>query len=187
MAQEWSIQSRSSACQGCSRTFAAGEECVSVLFRDPPGFARSDVCQDCWQGRPPDAEPAFSVWRSVFQPPPPPAEEALRKETAESLLRRLMEQDDATHIPVMYILALMLERKKILIEQDVTVDEDDTVRRIYEYRRTGEIFVITDPRLNLDSLENVQRQVVEMLGGDGTVGSQQPPASQGEGADAQDS
>ncbi|MFU8780449.1 MAG: hypothetical protein ACNA71_05425 [Kiritimatiellia bacterium] len=163
-AQEWSIQSRGNACQVCQRTFHDGEECISALFPDPPGFLRGDFCQACWEQRETHQTAPFSVWKTVYALPPAAPVEALRKETAESLLRRMLEEDQHEQIPVIYILALMLERKKILVEKDVTVDDDNTVRRIYEHRKTGEMFVITDPRLQVDGLESVQQQVAAMLG-----------------------
>jgi len=163
MPQEWSIQSRGDTCQLCQRKFHDKEECISALFPDAPGFIRSDFCQDCWEQRNPDRETPFSYWKTTFLLPPEAPPEPLRKETAESLLRRLIEEDHPEQIPVIYILALMLERKKLLVEKDVTVDAEDTVRRIYEHRKSGEVFVITDPRLQLESLEHVQRQVAEML------------------------
>jgi hypothetical protein len=164
MPQEWSIQARGSTCQSCQRPFTDKEECVSALFPTPPGFLRSDYCQACWQNRT-DRDPrSFSVWKTVFTMPPEAPPEALPRETAESLLRRTLEEDHTEKIPVIYILALILERKKVLLEKDVTVDEENTVRRIYEHRKTGEMFVITDPRLQLDDLESVQQQVADMLG-----------------------
>ncbi len=164
MPQEWSIQSRGNTCQQCQRAFENKQECVSALFSEPPGFIRTDFCQTCWKQREVSYQTPFSFWKTIFLLPPEAPPEPLRKETAESLLRRLLEEDQADQIPVIYILALMLERKKILIEKDVTVDDEDTVRRIYEHRKTGEVFVITDPRLQMQSLEHVQQQVADMLG-----------------------
>ncbi len=164
MAQEWSIQSRGNVCHACQRAFNDKEECISALFPDPPGFLRMDFCLSCWADKEHTEPQPFSYWKTIFRLPPEAPPEPLRKETAESLLRRILEEDDPQQIPVMYILALMLERKKILVEKDVTIDTDETVRRIYEHRKTGEVFVVTDPRLQLDSLESVQQQVADMLG-----------------------
>ncbi len=164
MPQEWSIQSRGNTCQSCQRGFHDQEECVSALFDDPPGFTRADFCQTCWEKRDTANTPPFSYWKTTFRLPPEAPPEPLQKETAESLLRRLIEEDHKNQTPVVYILTIMLERKKILTEKDVTVDQEDTVRRMYEHRKTGEIFVITDPRLQVEDLEDVQRQVAEMLG-----------------------
>lgn len=180
MPQEWSIQSRGNTCQTCQRAFHDGEECISALFAAPPGFLRVDVCKPCWHQREPQNKAPFSFWKTIFHAPPQEPPEPLHKETAESLLRRMLEDDQHEKIPVIYILALMLERKKILMEKDVTVDEENTVRRIYEHRKTGEMFVITDPRLQLDGLEAVQQQVADMLGPPGGK-AEQPPAEPSEG------
>jgi hypothetical protein len=98
-------------------------------------------------------------------PPEIKDDEPLKKENAESLLRRLIEDDDSENAPVIYILAVMLERKKILVEKDVSIDEDGTVHRVYEHKKTGETFLILDPQLKLDRLQDVQERVVELLGG----------------------
>lgn len=180
MPQEWSIQSRGNICHTCQRAFEDKEECVSALFPEAPGFLRADFCQDCWKQRDNNDTTPFSHWKTVFLLPPEAPPEPLRKETAESLLRRLIEENQQDQIPVMYILALMLERKKILVEKDVNVDEQDTVHRIYEHRKTGEVFVITDPRLQLESLEHVQRQVAEMLDPPAPTAESQTPAQNGQ-------
>ena len=40
--------------------------------------------------------------------------DAIQKETAETILRKLIEQNDPRYAPAAYILAVMLERKRIL-------------------------------------------------------------------------
>lgn len=164
MAQDWTIQSRSHQCTACEKPFDDAQACISALFRSEIGFERGDFCIDCWEPYI-QQHPPYSSWKSIYHKPAPPEDhEPLKKETAESLLRKRMELEDEADIPVIYILAVMLERKKMLVEKDVTVDEDDTVQRIYEHRKTGETFVITDPRLDIDKLEDVQQKVAELLG-----------------------
>jgi hypothetical protein len=56
----------------------------------------------------------------------------------------------------------MLERKKILKQVDVR--ENSTVKfLIYEHAKTGEVFIIEDPRLKLDQLDSVQQEVYMLL------------------------
>ena len=166
MAQDWDIKPRGQGCATCESTFAAGEHYWSALSRGENGFERADYCTTCWPAV--DEETLYSDWQGTFVPPPPKDEEALKKETAESLLRRLIEEEDGEQIDVIFILAVMLERKKILIERDVQFDQDDEMRRVYEHKQSGETFLITDPQLQLDALEAVQQKVVDMLGiGDG--------------------
>jgi len=163
MAQEWDIKPRSAACMACENEFDDGDICHSALVPGEEGYRRADFCDNCWQHGAGGMSP-FSTWRGRFVRPSPPPEEPLKKENAESLLRRLME-DEQTSRNVIYILAVMLERKKVLVEKDVKPGDDGSSLRVYEHRTTGESFLITDPHLLLDQLEAVQQEVIEMLGG----------------------
>jgi hypothetical protein len=71
---------------------------------------------------------------------------------------------------VVYVLAVMLERTKILVERDAKELQDGTIRRVYEDRKNGDTFIILDPRIRLENLGDVQRQVVELLSGTKTLG-----------------
>ena len=42
--------------------------------------------------------------------------------------------------------------------------DDDSLTRIYEHVKTGEVFVVPDPQLRLDQVEQVQMQVAGLLG-----------------------
>lgn len=163
MAQEWKIKSRSTVCHGCETPFEDKQEFFTALNDVGDGYERIDYCRECWRKNQGSGQP-YSMWRSTFAIPPPPAEEALKKETAETLLRKLME-DDAARPDVIYILAVMLERKKVLIEREVQTAEDGSLVRIYEQRSTQDSFIIRDPGLKLNELDDVQQAVIEMLGG----------------------
>ncbi len=162
MAQDWDIRARSHLCTACERAFENMEAYYSALVFGEEGYQRGDYCVACWVGKEAELKP-YSSWKGTFIiPPEEPDKDPLKKETAESLLRRLIEDD--LNAPVIYILAVMLERKKTLVEKDVKIDEDGTVHRVYEHRETGETFLILDPQLKLDKLEEVQIRVAEMLG-----------------------
>jgi hypothetical protein len=161
MAQDWDIRPRDHACHGCQTAFADGQICHSRLTFGLEGYTRSDLCEACHAQAPESG--AWSAWQGVYHAPPPPEEEPLKKETAESLLRRLMEEGGEGRRNVVYILAVMLERKRILIEKDVRYREDGMLVRLYEHRRSGETFLIPDPQLKLDELEIVQREALEIL------------------------
>lgn len=163
MAQDWNIKRRSAACSRCECAFADGETCFSALRDGEAGFERSDYCEKCW-GHPESQDGLFSSWAGEFQAPEPEAPEVLKRETAESLLRRLIEEADPEFENVVYILAVMLERKRLLIERDVRKLEDGSPLRVYERRKTGETFLVHDPQLELDALTHVQEQVAAMLG-----------------------
>src|SRR5215469_10575736 len=162
---EWNIQSRAHACTACSKSFADKEAYHTLLFDERSDLHRLDICQACWQkqysdgGR--DRKGFVSYWQGVYEAPVPQAE-AIQKETAESLLRKLIELNDPHYIPAGFILAVMLERKRILKVKEQLVRDGHRVF-IYEQPKTGDVFTITDPNLRLDQLEQVQRDVAALL------------------------
>ena len=93
-------------------------------------------------------------------PAAPP--EAIQKETAETLLRKLVEQNDPQYRAASYILAVMLERKRLL-KVKAQSNEGGVRVFIYEQPKTGDVFTITDPNLQLNQLEAVQRDVAHLL------------------------
>ena len=161
--QEWNIKARSDTCRTCNKAFIDDELFFSRLDFGEGGYGRRDFCSVCWNDS--AKKSALSVWKSVFKLPPPPAPEALKKETAESLLRELMETEDAANRNTIYILAIMLERRRILAERDVQTREDGVKIRVYEHRKTGETFLVPDPCLKLSQLKEIQEEVVARLGG----------------------
>jgi hypothetical protein len=161
---EWNIQSRGHGCEVCGRPFADKESYHTLLVDEKADFRRSDVCAACWQDKFADAQSRsgfISHWQGVYEAPPP-VTEAIQKETAETLLRKLIEQNDPQHAPAGYILAVMLERKRILKVKEQIVREGQRIF-IYEQPKTGDVFTIADPNLRLDQLEQVQRDVAGLL------------------------
>jgi hypothetical protein len=165
MNAEWSIQGRGERCAVTGEPFQDGEHFYTLLFEDGEGFRREDLSEASFQARAAEAPRPFSFWRSKFEPPPPPAPEPLGKQTAEDLLRRYMAEGTAEHANTRYILALMLERKRLLKEVETRASDDGAqLIRIYEHAKTGEVFVVPDPGLRLDQLAQVQTEVAAQLG-----------------------
>jgi hypothetical protein len=163
MQNDWSIQSRSGQCAATGRDFAEGEFFYTLLFRERDGFRREDLSEDAWKERQAGAgEQPFSFWRSKYEPPTPAAPEALAKETAEDLLRAYMAEPGEAHSNARYILALMLERKRLL--KQIEAKEDIHGRTlVYEHVKTGEVFIVPQPDLRLDQIESVQNEVADLL------------------------
>ena len=78
---------------------------------------------------------------------------------AEGLLRRLIAENDPSRKNACYILALMLERKKMLRP----VESRDEDMLVYEHVVTGETIVIANPHLSLEQIPDVQREVGALL------------------------
>jgi len=167
MAQEWNIRPRAHQCHDCAKAFEDGERCFSTLFLElqldgAQELVRHDRCQAC-RANTPDV-PSASAWQGIYRAPEPPSPEVAPRQTVERLLRDLMESgDNEADIPVMYVLAVMLERRKLLIERDCRPRPDGTTLRVYEDRKTGEVLLVTDPGLRLDQLGPVQERVAYLL------------------------
>lgn len=185
---EWNIQPRASACQSCGRAFGDGQPYHTLLFDDRMRYRRQDVCHDCWQGQfslATDRRGFVSYWQGLYEAPPPKAVEPIARETAETLLRKLMAQNDPRHAATIYILAVMLERKRLLKVKDQLVTCGQRTF-IYEHARTGEMFSVPDPGLRLDQLEQVQRDVAALLA-QGSASALSPPPPSSAAADSDSS
>jgi len=159
----WSIRARGEVCHTCGNPFEDLQVLLAELFWTPEeGYQRRDYCSACAEQAPREA--VLSFWKTVYHKPPAPAGDAVKKETAETLLRRLMLKEEAGDVPVVFVLAVMLERRRELVERSVTDEGNGEKLRVYEHRRSGEVFVIRDPNLRLDELETVQQQVIDLLG-----------------------
>jgi hypothetical protein len=163
MNQDWSLQHRADRCAVSGEPFCDGDAFYTLLFYEKGEFRREDLSEAAFKARNENIQP-FSFWRSKFETPPPPAPEALGKQTAEDLLRRYMAEQSPEHSNARYILAVMLERKKLLKEVEARRGEDGSLTRIYEHAKTGEVFVIPDPQLRLEQIAGVQTQVAGLLG-----------------------
>jgi hypothetical protein len=155
---EWEIKARARCCARTGKPFEEGEYFYTLLFRDGEGFRREDLSEQAWNERNENIEP-FSFWRSRYEAPPPPPPEALPKGDAESLLRRLIADGDPSSENARYILALMLERKRILRP----VESSDAGLLVYEHTGTGESIVVANRDLSLETLGAIQSEVSGLL------------------------
>lgn len=163
---EWNIQSRAHACQACEKHFTDKQHYHTVLVDLKHEIQRRDVCEVCWakeQGEDAAVRKGFiSQWQGVYEAPPASPPEAIQKENAETLLRKLVEMNDPKHAATAYILAVMLERKRLLKIKEQFQRDGQRVF-VYEQPKTGDIFTIPDPDLQLNQLEAVQRDVAALL------------------------
>jgi len=161
LTNEWPIKHRADVCARTQRPFEAGEQFYTLLFREGDGFRREDLSEEAWQQRNENIQP-FSFWKSRYEPPPAAPPEPLAKENAEDLLRRLLAENDPANANSCYVLAVMLERKRVFKQ----VKSEETGERpvlIYEHAKNGDVFIVPDARLRLNELEQVQQEVSQLL------------------------
>jgi len=162
---EWNIQSRAHACHACGESFGDQQPFHTLLLDARGNYERLDVCERCWAAEyergAADRAGFVSHWQGVYEVAVA-RPEAIQKETAETVLRRLIERNDPAEAAATFILAVMLERKRILKVKDQLRIEDRRVF-VYEHGGTGDVFTIADPELRLDQLGDVQRDVARLL------------------------
>ena len=165
MIQNWSIRSRAPQCALSERPFAEGEVFHTAIYFDPEtsGYLRRDVAIDAWQQEIAERKP-IAYWRNTYSPTIVEAKpEVASKEGAMALLQRFIEEDEPATENARYILALMLERKRIL-SPTATKEVDGNKMLFYENKKTGEVFIVRDPDLRLDELAQLQDEVAMLLG-----------------------
>jgi hypothetical protein len=158
---DWNIKPRSETCSVTGRPFVESDTLYSSLFWKDGQYERIDLCHEAWEQRNENLQP-LSFWKSVFVPAPAAEPEPLKKGDAESLLRKLLGENDPAMRNPRYILALMLERKRQIRPVDRR-DEGGRTLIVYEHAATGETWLIEDPKLRLDLLEPVQTEVSDLL------------------------
>ncbi len=175
---DWNIQSRAHACLACGRPFTDKQPYHTLLFDEKSGYERLDVCERCWSAQysqgATDRKGFVSHWQGVFEVPPAQPE-PIRKETAQSLLRKLVELNDPKYGAACFILAVMLERKRLLKVKDQTHRGGRRIF-IYEQPASGDVFTVADPDLRLDQLDQVQRDVAQLLEQGLNPPAEAPPA-----------
>jgi hypothetical protein len=178
LTHEWNIQSRATQCAVSGRPFEKGERVFSALYWREGQYVRIDLNAEAWQARNDNIEP-LSAWQADFVPAPPPAPETLKKDDAEGLLRRLVAGNEPGTRNARYILALMLERKKVLRQVERQKNEENSIL-VYEHLPSGEVWLIEDPGLKLGELKSVQDEVAHLLAHAGETGVAAPAVSDDE-------
>lgn len=174
--ESWHVRNRSRECSITQIPFTEGQPIVTALFPDPEssGYLRKDFCETAWAERSNEEEVPFSYWKTKYQAATnQDAQPVVTKQSAEELLKHLVEEDQEHTENTRYILAVMLERQKILRETD-TQPTNSGILRIYEHRKTGEVFIVKDPNIPLDEVEKIQMEVMELLAPQKPVIEEQP-------------
>jgi len=164
MKEPWSIRSRAKECAVSGVAFEPGQKIRAAIFPDPDssGYLRRDFTVEAWAAREQEDTP-FSTWLTTYHPPviEEKAEDVVEQDP-ETLLRRMIEEDEEHTENARYILAVMLERQKLLRETD-TQQIPSGLLRVYEHRKTGDVFIIKDPQIPLSDVDRVQEEIRELL------------------------
>ena len=143
---------------------------------------REDYACDVWSAD--LKEESLVYWKTSFRVPPPKKEEPFKERNAEIAFRGLLENPDPSHRNTLFILAVMMERKRLFVEQGAQRDPQGNLMRIYEHKDSDETFLVYDPELNLDQIIDVQQEVGLQLG---WIQPEPEPEPEPEGEECSDS
>ncbi len=184
--QDWKIRATQARCEVSGELFQDGEPFFTCIFedRESDGFIRRDYSAPAWKEVRKKLDPQpYSFWKSTYKAPVPDKAPAQGEDASvEAMLRRFIADDDPVTENARYILALMLERKKILVHAD-TKDAGDHTLMFYEHSGNGEVFIVADPHLRLDEVEKVQREVAALLAAEEQRLRESEPGADGQPAD----
>lgn len=166
----WKIPPPGDCCSLTGKPFAEGDIVFSVLLEGPEegAFQRLDYSQSSWREIQPRLQP-FCYWRSVHEPKAtrePDRGPNSPMQDAERLLQRLSEQAEPATEKVRYVLALSLERKKILRQ----VGQEQIEQRrllVYQHVPSGEVWLVPDPGIRLEHLAETEREIRHWLEAEG--------------------
>lgn len=181
---DWNIQKRSSQCVKCQKVFDDHETIHCFLNLSEREPVRKDLCRDCWEPFEQENEDVqyFSYWQTRYRKPVPVIkQDPVKRDLVEMMLKKYLQSENPAHRNLCYILAVMLERKKIIAHKDSSTEPDGTKILVYEHNKTGDTFVVADPQLKLGEIAGVQHQVKAMLDAE-----LHPPAPPAESSEAQE-
>jgi len=158
----WEVKARSHVCSATGEPFMEGQTIVSRLFPTIDGLVRDDFEVSQWDKKKEEASKFF--WKTTYHPPAPKEEAPFREENALEAVVDLIEANDPANTNTIFILAAMLERKRLWIEKATQRDEEGRRIRIYEQKDGGETYFIVDPEIGLEDLVNLQNDVALKLG-----------------------
>ena len=157
---DWSIRPRAHLCAGSGREFTDGEVVFTVLVAVEEGMERKDFTEEVWSKE--DARPTyFCFWKGKFRAVPPEPEKEPPAARAEAELRRRLAQPVKTESPearVIFLFALLLERRKVLIVRERTTGPEGRVT-VYEHKMTGEVILVPEPEVKLSEVDQLRSEV----------------------------
>ena len=157
---DWNIAKSRRVCT-CGRELAENEVYYAALYEQGEEFSRRDYCETCWDKA--RAESGFfSFWKTAV----PPKEQKRRLFAGDEVLLdfflRLENAQEEQHRHFLYLLALILMRKKLLKFEDIerTDDQEFLCLRL---PREDRVFRVPNPKLSEEQIEALKGKLSEVL------------------------
>ncbi len=158
---EYRLPKRAGACMACEAAFAEGAVIVSAISQEGEAFQRRDLCEACFgQGG-----GFYSSWRSRQ---PRNEEERIRLDLdlAGEFLRRLVREADPARAPLLYLLTLLLARKRrVKIEGTYREGGTERLRVLVRGEEEDESLEVAVPELGEAETAAVQTELSALFDG----------------------
>ena len=164
---EYAVGRPTGRCHVTGQAIDAGQPYVVALRETEAGFERLEFTAEAWAGWGVDQKTGLlAFWRSVMPSP----HEARRKllvddEILGELFRRLAEVSEPEKLAFRFMLGLILMRKKKLVFEGSQIDAAGREVWRMRFRKEEELHELIDPKLGESQLEEVGRQVGQILNG----------------------
>jgi len=147
----------SRVCSVSSRDFQPNETLFSVLTGEPGLFVRHDISAEHWTGPPKEF---FGWWKSTAKHVAGHGSQQVSGETLHDLFERLTAQPDEED--TLYILTLLLLRRKLLRYERETVDEQgNRLLEVYALH-SNMTYQVPIAMPSHERLEEIQQQLVTL-------------------------
>lgn len=148
-------------CSQCKHGFEPGESYRSVLLDAEDGeWKRLDFCENC--EIPGEMEP-LALWKSTR--PVHPAKITLSEDAIWQVMKKAKEDESLRERPVLYILCLMMARKRKL-RCIATKRKGANTEFTYENKSRGIHLRVPEPRLRPSMLPKLTEEMEEFFSGD---------------------
>lgn len=166
---EYPIGRPHGVCFVSARPIEPGEPYVAALRETPDGFERLEFTAPAWAEWP-DLQKAslLAFWRTKM--PSGPSDQEKRRllvddEILAELFRRLADVSEPEKLAFRFMLGLILMRKKKLVFEGSRRDGAGPEIWRVRFRKEDDVVEMIDPKLNEQQLEEVGRQVGQILHG----------------------
>ncbi len=166
MAKDWDeIVRRTGACGKCGKVFAEEEEYFATLNESKDkGFERLDFCLSCWSDAYRDA--SFSFWQARVPKKEEKKKLLVDNDVLVDFFKRLISGDDESKEGFIFVLSLILMRKRILKYISTLQDGDGKEQWIMKLTGGDVEYKVTNPHLDDEQIEKIRAGLGGILAGD---------------------
>ncbi|TET31819.1 MAG: hypothetical protein E3J72_21280 [Planctomycetota bacterium] len=161
---DYKISRTTRTCAKCEAAFSRGDSFFSTVMDTTEGFQRMDFCPKCWEAVADDEKKKlFSFWKAGIRPKGAPKHRKLDMETAKEFFIRLHGSADADKKNFLYLLTLLILRKRGLVHKTTIREDGGEVLVLHFPKEEDTLYYVKSPPLDEAALEAVKADFSELL------------------------